>query len=192
MDYDFKPVLVKNIFTPEQMDTIYKYRFELAPEETKFIDPSNGYETCVFTLPKEITDRIEEVVNQVTPKRVKLDGNPHMPRYSLKTGHKPQLLPHYDVGVQYPAYTLSIQLRHSLKWNVFADDHEFDVEENDGVLFCGTHQAHWRPTVEFLEDDYYDIIVCQLIDAENPPLLDDSHREYMKQKVDAACRAYFT
>jgi len=195
----FKPVLIDNIFTEEEIESIYKTRFEIAPNEINaegqnyvFSDPGCGYITSIYPFEYKIRTKIVETIQKYVPIPVKEDGN-HMPRYTLESGDKPRLYPHYDVGMKSASFTLSAQLKNTKQWSLFVGGHEFDLKYNQGVIFSGSHQIHWRPKIEFDKSDYYDIIVSQVYeDTENPLLLDETHRENMKAKADFYGNKFFT
>jgi hypothetical protein len=107
----------------------------------------------------------------------------HFPRYTLESGSNPQLKPHYDRGLEYASLTLSIQLKTTLDWPVCVGKDCFNIKENQAIMFSGSHQLHWRPDIEFKEDDYHDIIVCQIHNAEAPLRITDKHRELMLEKA---------
>ena len=133
-----------------------------------------------------------QIVQDNVPIKVKEWGN-HMPRYTLESNSKPRLHPHYDVGLDQASFTLSIQLDHTLPWTVYVGHQGYDIQRNTAVLFSGSHQIHWRPDIEFGPNDYYDIIVAQVVeDTENPLILDDSHRENMSNQVGSFVAKYFT
>lgn len=194
---EFKPIVIKNIFTPDEIEQIYNTRFNLAINEKTqdgqsytFPDPSCGYITSVYPLPEKIRNKIVEAIQEHSPFIVREDGN-HMPRYTLESGSNPQLKPHYDVGLDNASMTLSVQLKNTIPWELCVGDDCFMLEENDAVLFSGSHQIHWRPDIEFGPDDYYDIIVCQASAKENPLPLDDAHRAKMQKKADIFVNKYF-
>lgn len=196
--YDFEPVVIDNIFTVEELYEIYDTRFRIAPEcimpdgsQYVFSDKSCGYITSVYPLSNSIRQKIEDIIQKNVPIKIKSDGN-HMPRYTLQSGSKPQLRPHYDVGLNNASFTLSIQLDSSKPWEVCVKDKCFNLEKNQALLFSGSHQIHWRPDIEFSDNDYYDIIVCQAIeDSENPITLDETHREKMRKEANYFLEKFF-
>ncbi len=197
-DYtNFKPRKISNIFSPSEIEDIYKARFEDAINKKMhdggsytFADPSCGYITSVYPLPEHIRKRLLEKVQNIALFVAKEDGI-HCPRYTLESGSNPQLKPHYDVGLKTAALTLSVQLKHTKPWKLFVNDDGFDLEFNEAVIFSGTHQIHWRPDIEFSKDDYYDILVCQYVPLESPLPLTDEHRAQMQKKADEYVRKYF-
>jgi hypothetical protein len=196
--YNFKPVLIDNLFTEEEIESIYKTRFEIAPGKKNgdgtdyvFTDPSCGYITCVYPFEYSIRRKILNEIAKRVPIYIKEDGN-HMPRYTVDSGSKPSLRPHYDVGMVSASFTLSVQLKHTKPWDLYVEGEKFNLEYNQAVLFSGSHQIHWRPDIEFDKSDYYDIIVCQVYeDTESPLMLDDAHRAKMQTKADFYVNKFF-
>lgn len=196
--YDFEPILIDNVFTDQELFSIYDTRFRVAPEcilpdgsQYVFADESCGYITCVYPLKESIRNKIENIIQDNVPIKVKSDGN-HIPRYTLESGSKPQLRPHYDVGMKTASFTLSIQLDSTKSWDLYVKDKCFNLKKNQAVLFSGSHQIHWRPDIEFSENDYYDIIVCQAIeDSDDPIILDNEHKEKMQKDVNSFLEKYF-
>lgn len=186
---DFKPIIIKDVFTVDEIKEIYKSR---ASSEHFIVDESCGYITNVQAFSEQIRNKIVDTIQKHVPIKVKEWGN-HMPRYTLESNSQPRLHPHYDIGLEQASFTLSIQLDHTLLWKVYVEDEGFDLPINSAVLFSGSHQIHWRPDVEFSDDDYYDIIVAQVVeDTESPLILDDAHREQMSNQVGLFVNKYFT
>ena len=186
---NFPTMTIDNVFTQDQIDRIYKERFEDATTKKMqdgspfvFADESCGYITSVYPLPKDV----QETILQVMQKRSfflidKVES--HFPRYTLDSGSNPQLKPHYDRGLEYASLTLSIQLKTTLEWPVCVGKDDYNIKENQAIMFSGSHQLHWRPDITFKEDDYHDIIVCQVHNAESPLHITDKHRDLMLEKA---------
>lgn len=204
--FNFQPIVIDNFFTESELADIYDMRFNIAPTKTTpdgdslvFVDSSCGYETSGYMSKPYILKKIEKTMQEHIPVKISVSNEVgeshgiHIPRYSLKSGSKPQLRPHYDVGLQYASFTLSIQLEKSMDWPVCVGDQCFTLDKNQAVLFSGSHQIHWRPDIEFKENDFYDIIVCQAVEnTRNPLILDDAHRAKMQEEADNFVRKYFT
>jgi hypothetical protein len=186
---NFSTMIIDNIFTQDQIDRIYKERFEDATTKKMqdgspfvFADESCGYITSVYPLPKDVQERILQVMQQRSFFLID-NVESHFPRYTLESGSNPQLKPHYDRGLEYASLTLSIQLKTTLDWPVCVGKDHYNIKENQAIMFSGSHQLHWRPDIEFKEDDYHDIIVCQVRNAEAPLRITDKHRELMLEKA---------
>lgn len=166
-----KPIVLDNVFTSEEYEHIYDSVNSVFPKELAPDVPSDvtGYKNegqiGYFSYTKGFEDfiykRIIKIVEESTNIKV-VDPRVHFARYTPKTGHLPTLLPHNDMGVKHPALTLSIQLDSSFDWELCAYDTCETISKNQAMLFSGSHQIHWRPVKEFEQEDYFDIMVCQL------------------------------
>jgi predicted RNase H-like HicB family nuclease len=182
---DFQPIVVDQIFSKDQYDDIYDRVNKTFPSElTADVPENSGYmnagEIGYFAYVNGFRDDVYKAVKDVAEANTGLKlGSPeiHFARYSLKTGHSPILRPHNDLMLKHPSITMSIQLESSFDWELFANFHSAMLHENQGMIFSGSHQMHWRPRVEFKEDDYYDIMVCQMKASDE--ILGTSHEEEM-------------
>jgi hypothetical protein len=196
--FDFKPVVIDDFFTEEEIESIYKTRFEIAPGRKNgtwgdfvFADPSCGYITSVYKFEDNIRRKIVNEIAKRVPVYVKEEGN-HMPRYTLDSGSKPSLRPHHDAGMKTASFTLSIQLKATMPWDLYVEGERFDLKFNQAVLFSGSHQIHWRPDIEFDKSDYYDIMVCQVVeDTHYSLLLDNEHKAIMEGKANFYNKKFF-
>ena len=193
----FTGTVIDNVFTDEEIEEIYKARFDDAINKKMhdgnsyvFADKSCGYITSVYPLPEKARNKLLKIAQLYSPLEVEENGI-HSPRYTLESGSKPQLRPHYDVGLDRAAFTLSVQLKHTKLWALYVNDDRFDLSFNQAVIFSGTHQIHWRPDIDFNENDYYDILVCQYTEKRDPLYLSDEHRQQMKNKADIYVNKYF-
>jgi hypothetical protein len=182
---DFQPIVVDKIFSKDQYEDIYDRVNSTFPSElTADVPDGSGYmnagEIGYFAYVKGFREDVYKAVRDVAEANTGLKlGSPeiHFARYSLKTGYPPILRPHYDEMLKHPSITMSIQLESSFDWELFANFESAILHENQGMIFSGSHQMHWRPKVQFNEDDYYDIMVCQLKVSDE--LLTDEHKDEM-------------
>ena len=202
-EYDFENtpnVVIKDFFTKEEINDIYVYRknweenrivlSEENPHGNTRIDESTGYETVTAMFPQNIRDKIQKQMEKLSPYQLRFDGL-HMPRYSHASGSRPKLRPHYDVGLTHACFTLSIQLNTSKPWDLLVDGREFSLNYNEALFFSGSHQVHWRPDMEFSENDFFDVIIVQMAEMQDPLPLDDAHRAKMSKKADIFCKRFF-
>ena len=116
----------------------------------------------------------------------------HFARYSNYSGSNPDLAPHVDSFLEYPTYTFSIQLKTTKpEWIIRVDDHSFKLKENSCISFSGTHQIHSRDPIQFSDEDYCDIIVCQFTDNSYSSIKNDvSHQEIINNKFNIHRQKY--
>jgi hypothetical protein len=188
--YDLEPVLIDDIFSNEEYSNVYEVINGLLPDMPKTspekIDryanvPDLGYFAVfgsgyfsekIFTT---IADKASEAVGLPL-------GKPeiHFARYTTKTGFNPGLAPHYDLMLTKPTITVSIQLDSNVDWELFADEVGKTLKSNQALVFSGSHQLHWRPERKFSDDEFLDILVCQMAVSEEE--FTQEHKDTMSNK----------
>lgn len=188
---NMKPIVIDNVFTYEEFASIYEIIDPLFPEN---FDRNNlpdglinandvGYFAYVNRLPSNIYMKIRDLASKATGLNLdKIDL--HFARYSTKTGSAPKLVPHYDQKLTQPTITMSIQLETTIPWTIYAEKDPFMLETNQALLFSGSHQVHWRPHLEFSDNDYFDIFVCQIYETDNTVELSEEHRKAMQERME--------
>lgn len=188
--FNFKPVVINNIFNAQELYKIYDDRFRIAPESigpdgSQYLrtDDFFGYVTSTYPPDENMIKRVHLLMQEHIPVKIKFHGL-HVARYSLESGSEPKLYPHSDVGLEKASFTLSVQLESSLDWQICVNDDCFSLEKNQGLIFSGTHQVHWRPKVKFSENDFFDIMVYQFIEDSDSTLdITEEHRSVMREKT---------
>jgi hypothetical protein len=187
--FSYKPITVENIFAAEEYEQVYKAVNHVFDNDLKFDETGPGYFpvdglgyfAVVGLSDENVYQKVKDVVEEATGLQLEYPQI-HFARYTLKTGHVPQLKPHYDVMLKKDTITLSIQMDATLPWSIYANGVKADLPPNSGIIFSGSHQYHWRPEIEFKDDDYYDIMVCQMtiVGAED---LSDNHENFMSSVI---------
>ena len=190
--YTFTPKVYNNVFSKETYAKIYETVDSIFPEtltsevaeDAAYMNvPDLGY----FAVPvsdyvfgndvfAEVQDATEKLLN-IKVQRPEI----HFARYTKQTGADPILRPHYDRMLEYPSITMSIQLKTTMPWAIGAYNTAEMLSSNDGLLFSGSHQVHWRPQTTFGDADYFDIMVCQM--AVSNEKLTEEHVENMRKLV---------
>lgn len=187
---NFKPIIIDNCFEERHILSAYR-TMAMAPHilNTKtgkrdLVRPDEefGYMSYNKNPDSFVLDRIQEIVKNNTDIPVNKPDF-HFAKYAKSSGYRPQLYPHYDVHLKKPHLTLSIQIESSFPWAMYIDGKEYVLKDNQGLLFSGTHQIHWRKNVEFGEYDYSDVLLSQFSVAYEEELSED-HYKYMQQKKD--------
>jgi len=146
-------------------------------------DPEFGYISYNKNPDAFVRDRIMELVASKTDIPFNVPDF-HFAKYAKSSGYRPQLYPHYDVHLKKPHLTLSIQIESTFPWTMFVDGKAYTLKDNQGLLFSGTHQIHWRSNTEFGEYDYSDVLLSQFSVAYDENLSDEhyAHMESKKSK----------
>lgn len=187
---EFKPIIINNCFTNDHMMSAYR-TMALAPHVVNYntgerdlvvADEQFGYLSYNKNPDKFVLDRVMEIMKDATDIDIELPDF-HFAKYAASSGYRPQLYPHYDTHLTVPHLTLSIQIGGTFQWPIFIDGKKYVLNDNQGLLFSGTHQIHWRENVDFGENDYNDVLLCQfkIKDSEN---LSEDHIKYMEMKKD--------
>jgi hypothetical protein len=146
-----------------------------------------GYAAFAIKLDEDIISTLKSTIeNKLNIKVAKMEA--HYARYSLNTGYKPMLMPHYDRALTDATFSLAIVLDNTIDWDIYVEGEQFMPRKNDAVLFSGSHHIHYRPDIEFNDEDYYDIMVCQFYeDTDQDITLDEEHIEYMNELTGKWC-----
>jgi hypothetical protein len=185
---NLKPKLITNLFTEEEYASLYDQinKYSAIPEYVRVVDEL-GYTSTGLFLNNDISSVLWKKIGTelgISIERI----STHYARYSLQSGHKPLLMPHYDRALTKSMFSLAIVLDSTFDWDIYVEGEKFVPRKNDAVLFSGSHQVHWRPDVEFKEDDYYDIVVCQFEEQTQEDLtLSEKHIEAMNERNGLWC-----
>lgn len=185
---NFEPIIIDNCF--DQAHILSAYRtMTMAPHilNTKtnkrdLVQPDKefGYTSYNKHPDKLVLDRIMDICENNTDFALN-SPDFHFAKYAKSSGYRPQLYPHYDVNLKIPHLTFSIQIESNFPWAMYVDGKEYILKNNQGLLFSGTHQIHWRENINFGEYDYCDVLLSQfsLKDAEE---MNNDHYIYMEEK----------
>jgi hypothetical protein len=64
-------------------------------------------------------------------------------RYSPEYGYEVKLFPHYDTR-PYEMFVFDVQLQTNEDWGIIVEGKQFNILDNQALLFSGTQQMHWR------------------------------------------------
>ena len=153
---DIKPTLINEIFNDEDYRHIYKIaNIAMSAEDkySKFIVAGNGLKRYVFGRNSKIIKNLESKISKMFDIVID-DAGGFFGRYSTELNGVPELLPHHDnSGQGYACLTFTAQLDSTLNWSIYVFDEKHDLEKNQAVLFSGNTNIHWRPDIDFNEND---------------------------------------
>lgn len=173
--------IIKEIFNEDQIRQIYEI-INSTSEEKVVLQKRLGHKAYLVGLGEDIRLHLESIVQQHYGEDWILNDY-QFARYSKKFGYEPKLYPHYDDAFDYHKLTLDVQLYSTVSWPIVVEGNEFILNNNEGVVFSGTDQIHWRSPLELSEDDIVDMIFCH---CEKKPEFNDivsiEHRASMKEQ----------
>lgn len=189
INYEVEPVLVDKIFSDEDYEFLYS-QINKTPQQMITEVEDTGYLAKSDPTKNRLKDIIQKRVEELSGFELE-KYMIHHARYTLASNNIPRLYPHYDRGLEFATFTISIILDSTFDWDLYAEGVNVPVRKNQGAFFSGSHQIHWRPPHTFKEDDYYDILVCQFRVKSDQTHLTDEHRERMDSKVGEHMSKYF-
>ena len=149
---DFKVSTVKDVFEEYHLDTI-KHHFKKFEHYYQSVGYA-GQRKWGLNY-KEIFERLEKVVSDELGEDV-IASEVELCVYTPNFGYKPKLYPHFDNHQSDgQRVTLSVQLDSNVDWDLVVENKKYKCNKNEGVIFSGTQQIHWRDDLEFKKDDYY-------------------------------------
>lgn len=170
---EFYPIIISDVLSEDQYRYVYECVNSALPDgEFDIIPPDNrenplymsvdslGYIAYIGKFNQEFVNHIKTLVEEKVQMPLQ-GGGIHFARYTNKSGSKPQLPVHFDMSLDSPHLTLSVQLDTTMDWELCAYQHSATLAKNEALVFSGSHQLHWRPEQEFSDEDYFDILVCQ-------------------------------
>jgi hypothetical protein len=66
-------------------------------------------------------------------------------------------------------------------WPIVVEKEKYILQDNQALIFSGTHEVHWRDKKTFAKGEYLDMIFAHLHDPESENIK-DSHKTNMKIK----------
>ena len=178
-----KPFVVKDFLTADEYASIYKtindaIEKNVAEGNDPYDEPfsklvTNGFIVYFENFEKNVLDKFKSGLEEAIGHPIKKPGVLFC-RYSKKSGDFPRLLPHSDRIMKNPSVTTTIELDTTIDWDIYIEDQQFNLEKNEMLVFSGSHNTHWRPFIEFGDEDYFDIIILQSsLEIEDDVVLDD-------------------
>jgi len=164
---DFKAILIQDVFDKDHLFTIkhhYK-RFEHYYQAVGYA----GQRKWGLNYP-EISKRLEDVVSKKLGEEI-IATELELCIYTPDFGYEPKLYPHYDnheTGGQ--RITVSVQIDSNVDWDLFVENKRYKCNNNEGLIFSGTQQIHWRDNLKFKKGDYSAAIFAHFKYKNNKPL----------------------
>lgn len=159
-------IIIKNILNKDQIDHIYSV-VNSAPKEQTKTQQRLGHKAYFVSLGEEIRKHFEEVVQKYYGDEWILTDY-QFARYSTKFGYKPKLYPHFDAVFDVHKLTLDVQISSTVDWPIVVEGKEFLLKDNEGLIFSGTDQIHWRSDLDLSENDVVDLVFCHCERKDGP------------------------
>jgi hypothetical protein len=187
MNYDIENKIIKNIFTQDQIDRVYS-AVNSCPENKIYAPNDQGQLAFFIDMfdsryggSEDMYLVIENMISKEYGKDLKVAAIQFV-RYTTKSGFKPELVPHFDRVFEKPMITVDVQMDSNIIWPVCVSGVPYTINNNEALIFSGTHQVHWRTKMKLEDDQYVDMIFCHLEDSQAEKISDE-HRVEMIKKI---------
>jgi hypothetical protein len=157
--------IIDNVLTNIEKEYIYsKIKESSDLNNTKVVSPL-GHITYFFHVSDDFKNSLLNKIQQYFEDEL-IITELSAAIYSNKSGYVPKLPPHYDVFLE-SRVTFDIQLNSTIKWPIVIENNEFLLKDNQGLIFSGTDQIHWRTQKTFSDDDHITMLFVHLSKKNN-------------------------
>jgi hypothetical protein len=182
---NLKTVVAQDFFSEEHYKSIYntinlQIEKNLAAGKGKYEDGfeivnNNGFVVFFDNFSQDVLKAIKDRLGEIIGVPVLRPGV-LFARYTRDSGYRPRLRPHADRAVKKPSVTATIELDTTLDWDIYVNDDGFNLKKNEILVFSGSRDVHWRPDIDFTDEDYFDVIILQTsMDIQDNTVLDDAY-----------------
>lgn len=157
MDYN---KIIENVLTPEE-ESLVREIIDGAEESNKMHMDLYNQQIVNFRWPDSINQKIIDMVQEITGlDDLELYEYQYAKYQKIPGKVLPNLTPHYDDAFDGQRFTFDFQIGGNTTWPIVLEGKEFELKNNQALLFSGTHQIHWRTQKEFQDDEYIEMIFC--------------------------------
>lgn len=174
-----KNFIINDIFTTNEINQIYEF---IKTVDSTHVSTLLGQKIYHAGLPSNILDKVTKTMNDVLDYSVYLTEHSFV-SYTNETGYVPKLFPHFDEVFPKPRITLDVQLGGNFEWPLFVKGKEFVLNNNEGLVFSGTNQIHWRKDQKILDGQQLDMIFFHF-SSDQYAEFDPEYREYLESECD--------
>lgn len=172
--------IIDNILTEEEIKGIYDIIDNANPEQVS-VQERVGHAAYLLPLKEDLRSKLEKLVQGIYGEDWSLEAY-QFARYSLEYGYVPKLYPHFDDAFSTQRLTLDIQVSGTSPWPLVVEGRTRILENNQGLIFSGTAQIHWREPFDFQESDKFDMIFCHFHNTKDTSKISQDWKDYMSKK----------
>jgi hypothetical protein len=209
MNYKDAPnVIVENFFTDDQIKRLY----DIVENTTyTTFQQYLSYISWHIQLPQDIIDEVTKTAESIVGEglvlseynfsryqKIKmsediLEKNLILAEYDVlkdqsivsndkKILFNPLLYPHIDEAFAGKRFTVDVQLKSNVSWDIVVDNWKseqlFNLKDNQALTFSGTHQVHWRPKKDFKDEEFLEALFLHFV-----PKYDNFKSEEEKKEI---------
>jgi hypothetical protein len=181
-DENFIPIILNNIFNSTETEYILE-KIKAFPLEKIRVQKWGGQGVLDGI---KILDSMVKQIEFLTSKACNEDlilAEYSIVRYSPEYGYEVKLFPHYDTR-PYEMFVFDVQLESNVDWGIIVEGQQFNLLDNQALIFSGTQQMHWRENKRLPDGAEVLMMFCWL-KHKNPKPISKEQSDYMleRQKV---------
>jgi len=161
---DFKVFVIDNVLTEDNI----KYIYDNIDKADETMQSWGGRKSLSIPSCKALELNLNAVMTIKMKQKMKIKEF-FFVRYSKEYGFESKLFPHYD-NREAQRITLDIQLNATEDWGVVVEGDTTVLDYNQGLVFAGTQQIHWREDKKISDDAVIDMLICNFAHDPEKPL----------------------
>jgi hypothetical protein len=176
---DFEPIVIDNVFSQLQIDQIYSsFDENEAPLESEF-----GRKSYLIRRAKieSVFQTVEKLMCDAFEQRMLCNEDPFLIRYNIEYGFKTKLAPHFDRR-KYHKAVFDVQLNYDEDWAVVIKGKTYNLKFNQGLLFIGTDQLHWREDKTLKPGSQIDMLIWNIDFLPRIPSGEDHYKKMIQDE----------
>lgn len=170
-------IIIDNIFSQEQINYIYDV-VKSTPSDKGQIQTRLGHRAWFANFDDSLRLHLQKIVQDKFGSDWYLNEF-QFARYSNEFGYQPKLYPHYDDAFKCHKLTLDVQIEANVDWPIVVEGKSFTLKNNQGLIFSGTDQIHWREDRELKDGEFLNMFFCHL---QNDVEISDEWKQDMQIK----------
>ena len=141
-DSDFNPIVLENVLDQADIDHILKQIDEYPPEKIK-VQKWGGQGVYQTIQPdSHLTEKLTKLMSDSIGEPMFLREF-SVVKYSAEFNYLVKLFPHYDTR-PVDMFIMDVQLKTNEDWGLVVEGKQFNLKDNQALIFSGTNQMHWR------------------------------------------------
>lgn len=141
-DSDFNPIILENVLDQADIDHILKQIDEYPPEKIK-VQKWGGQGVYQTIQPdSHLTEKLTKLMSDSIGEPMFLKEF-SVVKYSAEFNYLVKLFPHYDTR-PVDMFIMDVQLKTNEDWGLVVEGKQFNLKDNQALIFSGTNQMHWR------------------------------------------------
>jgi hypothetical protein len=172
---DFNVCVANDVLTPD----LIEYLYDNLNEDSVTTQDWGGRKSYSMSLHPALARRVNEAAKKATGLNIYLKEFFFL-RYTLDYGYESKLFPHWD-SRESQRITFDIQLNADEDWGVVVEGDNYILKFNQGLLFSGTQQIHWREDKKLKAGSTVDMLICNMAYVNDIPL-DENQAEILEER----------